>query len=151
MFIEVTEFKPYKSLAVPFRGTMVLGVAHRVPAAPHTRTFPKPAGSIKSLLCYLFLSVHRVCACSCRKREAGGWLGGMFGPLHAEPNDCVLQEVTLGKHLLEQKAKPHLSIPRALQASNPPLRRCVLTAFRVCLLNPLRIARGQAWFSPQNR
>lgn len=61
----------------------------------------------------------------------------MFGPLHVEPNDCVLQEVMLGNHLLKQKAKPHLSILQALQASNSLLRRCVLTAFRVCLLNPL--------------
>lgn len=66
----------------------------------------------------------------------------MFGPLHVEPNACVLQEVMPGKHLLEQKAKPHLSILQALQASNSLLRRCVLMAFLVCLLNPLRIARG---------
>lgn len=47
-----------------------------------------------------------------------------------------------GKHLLEQKAKPHLSILQALQGSNSLLRRCVLTAFRVCLLNPLS---GSLW------
>lgn len=67
----------------------------------------------------------------------GSWFGGMFGPLHVGPNDCVLQRVTLGNHLLEQKAKTTAVNPAGPSASNSLLRRCVLTAFHVCLLNPL--------------
>lgn len=79
-----------------------------VPAMSHTTAFPMPAGTTKRLLCRLFQLVYRASAVGSAK--LGSWLGGMLGPLCVEANDCVLQDVMLGKHLLEQKAKPHLSI-----------------------------------------
>lgn len=110
----------------------------------HTGTLPSQQEASSGLPCCLYLLEYTASACSCRKHKdrEQSWFGGMFGPLHVGPNDCVLQEVMLGNHLLKQKAKPHLSILQALRASNSLLRRCVLTAFHVCLLNLLS---GSLW------
>lgn len=116
-----------------------MGVAYTVLPMPHTRTFPRPSGTMeRAPLLSASVGINGCCSqLSEGSTELGSWFGGVSGPLCVEPNDCVLQEVMPGKHLLEEKAKPHLSILQALQASNSLLRRCVLMAFCVCTLNPL--------------
>lgn len=129
---------PSKSLAMLFRGTAPFGGGLHSPALVTHKVFSDAsrnhqAGSLDVCFCWhtgLLLT-------AAGNTDLRSWFGGMSGPPSTDPNDCVLQEVMRGKHLLEQKAKPHLSILRALQASNLLLGRCVLTAFRVCLLNPL--------------
>lgn len=129
---------PSKSLAMLFRGTAPFGGGLHSPALVTHKVFSDASrnhqtGSLAVCFCWHI----RLLLTAAGNTDLRSWFGGMSGPPSTDPNDCVLQEVMRGKHLLEQEAKPHLSILRALQASNLLLGRCVLTAFRVCLLNPL--------------